>query len=344
MTMRVLVVDDSSFIRRALTRMLVEDAEISVVGEAAHGNEALALLHSRAPDVVTLDLEMPVAGGLATLRRIMEERPTPVVLVSAYTQTNAERTFEALAAGAVDFVDKSAVSMMDVHALRDELIRKVRLAALSRPLAVRPSSAPKRMEEGASRGGVSAIVVGASTGGPAAIQSLVGGLREDFPLPLLAVQHMPARFTRAFAERLKSFSPLGVKEAEDGDRFTSGIFIAPGGSHVGLRRTESGTAVALRAGVPGDIHVPSLDVAAASVASAIGGPVCLVVLTGMGADGLEGARAVRAAGGVVVAQDEASSVIYGMPRAVAQAGLADTVLPLERIPDWLARIARRRRK
>jgi two-component system chemotaxis response regulator CheB len=341
---RVLVVDDSSFIRRALARMFAEEPDIVVVGEAAHGRDALELVHDLSPDVVTLDLEMPVAGGLDTLRRIMADNPTPVVLVSAHAQTNAERTFEALAAGAVDFVDKSAVSMMDVHALRDELVRKVRVAASSSPLP-RPAvaAAPKRAEETAAVMPPTAVIVGASTGGPAAIQTFVGGLREDFPLPVLVVQHMPGRFTRAFAERLDSIGPLRVKEAEDGDRFAAGVFIAPGGFHVELRRAEAQTMLALRPGERADLHVPSIDVAAVSAVKAIGATVCLVVLTGMGADGLAGAKAVNAAGGVVVAQDEASSVIYGMPRAVAEANLADAVMPIERLAPWLSRVARRRR-
>jgi two-component system chemotaxis response regulator CheB len=342
MTIRVLVVDDSSFIRRAVVRMLAEDAGISVVGQAAHGTEAIALVHACAPDVITLDLEMPEVGGLDTLRRIMAERPTPIVLLSVHARVDAARTLEALAAGAVDFVDKSAVSPMGVHALGSELIRKVRLAASSRagaPAAASMSS--RRAEEGVGPSGVGAIVVGASTGGPAAIQRLLGRLPGDFPLPVLVVQHMPAPFTRAFAERLGACGALPAKEAEDGDPFRSGIFVAPGGRHVELRRGEPGLVIAVTRGVPGDLHVPSLDVAATSAANARGPAVCLVVLTGMGSDGLEGARAVRARGGVVVAQDEESSVIYGMPRAVVRAGLADSVLPLERIADLLVRVGRR---
>ncbi|HEY2512325.1 MAG TPA: chemotaxis-specific protein-glutamate methyltransferase CheB [Polyangiaceae bacterium] len=341
MTIRVVVVDDSSFVRRAISRMLSEEDDISVVGVAAHGNDALELVRSRAPDVVTLDLEMPIAGGLDTLRKIMAERPTPVVLVSAHTHSDAARTLEGLAAGAVDFVDKSAVSLMDVHALRDELVHKVRLAAQSRPrpFALAPSS--RAGGEALGQREVGAVVLGASTGGPAAIQTLIARLPSDSPLPLLIVQHMPGGFTRAFAERLNSVCALPVKEAADGDRFERGVFVAPGGFQVEVRRAGAALRLALRPGGASDLHVPSIDVAAVSAASARGPAACLVVLTGMGSDGLAGARAVREAGGVVVAQDEASSVIYGMPRVIAQAGLADGVLSLERIGDWMARLANR---
>ena len=344
MSIRVVVVDDSSFVRRAISRMLSEEDDIAVVGVAAHGNDALDLIRSHTPDVVTLDLEMPIAGGLDTLRRIMAVRPTPVVLVSAHTQTDAARTLEGLAAGAVDFVDKSAVSLMEVHALRDELVRKVRLASQSRPREIAPAPASRTSDEGLAQREFGAVILGASTGGPAAIQCLAGRLRGDFPLPVLVVQHMPGGFTRAFAERLNSLCALPVKEAEDGDRFDSGVFVAPGGSHVEVRRVGASMRLALRPGSSGDLHVPSIDVAAASVAGARGAAACLVVLTGMGSDGLAGARAVREAGGAVIAQDEASSIIYGMPRAVARAGLADSMLSLDRIGDWLARLAPRRQR
>ena len=333
-TIRVLVVDDSSFIRRAVTRMLGEDTTISIVGQAAHGGEAIDLVHSCAPDVIMLDLEMPGVGGLDTLRRIMAERPTPVVLLSVHAHVDAEKTLVALAAGRSTSSTSRASPAWTSTASARSSIRKVRLAARSRPLAT-TAPAPGRADAGVGSSGVGVVVLGASTGGPVAIQRLLGRLPRDFPLPLLAVQHMPAGFTRAFAERLDALGALTVKEAEDGQPFGRGVLVAPGGRHVELRRTDSGMAIALTPGGPADLHVPSLDIAAISAATARGSAACLVVLTGMGSDGLEGARAVRAAGGVVVVQDEASSVIYGMPRAVAQAGLADTVLPLERIPDLL---------
>jgi two-component system chemotaxis response regulator CheB len=343
-TIRVLVVDDSAFIRRAVSRMLAEDPEIAVVGQASNGDEALALVASCSPDVITLDLEMPTVGGLATLRRIMAERPTPVVLLSAHAQADASNTLEALAAGAVDFIDKSAVSPMDVHALGDELIRKVRTAARSRLSAMTTRPPPASLDElTSSASSVSVIVLGASTGGPPAIQLILGRLPADFPIPMLVIQHMPPRFTRAFADRLGTGCALRVKEAAQGDVIAAGtILVAPGGRQLELKRTDARFEVALKQGASLDLHVPSLDATAGSAASILGDGVCFAVLTGMGVDGVEGARAVRKAGGLVVAQDEESSVLYGMPRAVAQAGLANFVLPLERMADLFIRLARRR--
>jgi two-component system chemotaxis response regulator CheB len=301
------------------------------------------LIAAHAPDVVTLDLEMPHVSGIETIHRIMSEHPTPVVLLSSFAQSNAAVTLEALGAGAVDFVDKARVSSMDLYALAEELIRKIKMAARSRPRAVLAvdesapiAAAPRTIE---------VLVVGASTGGPPAIERLVSSLPRAFEVPVLVVQHMPVGFTRAFAERLDARCALDVREAEDGDRVDAGrVLIAPGGRRFGVRRA-AGCVEAVVANAQSDARagvrdpLPSVDAAAVAAASVYGRGTCLAVLTGMGSDGVRGARAVRGAGGLVLAQSEASCVVFGMPRAVIREGLASVTLGIDAMADWLRRIA-----
>jgi two-component system chemotaxis response regulator CheB len=340
-SIRVLVVDDSNFIRRAVTRMLGADPAVSAVESAAHGLEALGKLRDFEPDVVTLDLNMPEVDGLETLRRIMIERPTPVVLLSSYAQSSAARTVEALAAGAVDFVDKSTVGVMDVHSLAGELTRKVKAAASGRVGArAEPKQAGGSPAALATTRRPGAFVIGASTGGPAALQRIFSALPKALAVPVLVVQHMPAGFTGAFAERLDARSPLSVREAETGDRLARGhVLLARGGKNMGLRRTARGPEIILSGGPRRSVHVPSLDFTAQAAAEEIGRGTCLVVLTGMGTDGLEGARAVRAAGGTVITQAERGCVLYGMPRAVVRAGLATATVALDDMAETITRMA-----
>ena len=338
---RVLIVDDSAFMRKALSIMLEGDPEIEVVGTARDGLEAIEKVHELKPDIVTLDVEMPRMDGLTALRRIMREHPVPVIMVSSLTQEGAQATIEALEAGAVDFIPKqhSYVSI-EISRIRAELLEKIKTIARTRPLltprratGVSPETLPAlRFRE------ARAIAIGVSTGGPRALQQVIPTLPDDLPVPVLIVQHMPPHFTRSLAERLNSLSTLTVVEAEEGMPLVPGhVFLAPGGRHLVLER-RNGQAPRIRTPVePATLHRPSVDVMFRSVCQTFGGKVLAVVMTGMGRDGLEGARLIKQHGGKVLTQDEATCVVYGMPRAVTEAGLSDAVLPLEQIGPVLAR-------
>ncbi len=338
---RVLIVDDSAFMRKALSIMLEGDPEIKVVGTARDGLEAIEKVHELKPDIVTLDVEMPRMDGLTALRRIMREHPVPVIMVSSLTQEGAQATIEALEAGAVDFIPKqhSYVSI-EISRIRAELLEKIKTIARTRPLLTRRRSAAPgaealptlRFHE------ARAIAIGVSTGGPRALQQVIPTLPADLPVPVLIVQHMPPHFTRSLAERLDSLSPMTVIEAEEGMLLEAGrVFLAPGGRHLVLERRNGHVPVIRTPVEPATLHRPSVDVMFRSVCQLFGGKVLAVVMTGMGRDGLEGARLIKQHGGKVITQDEATCVVYGMPRAVAEAGLSDAVLPLEQIGPMLAR-------
>ena len=341
---RVLVVDDSIFMRKALTMILDEDPEVQVVDAARNGKEALEKVEALQPDVVTMDVEMPVMDGLTALKHIMAKFPRPVVMVSSLTREGAETTIQALQAGAVDFIPKIRNFIgPEGMALKKQLVEKVKAAARARTQALRkrPSlghkpPAPGRMPAVGNLA-PQVIAIGVSTGGPFALQKVIPQLPADFPCPVLIVQHMPPHFTRSLAERLNELSPLCVVEAKQGMLVEAGhVYIAPGGKHM----TVSGrAALTLRISEePAEtLHRPSVDVMFTSVAQAVGRKVLAVVMTGMGKDGLEGARVIKRMGGKVWAQDEASSVVYGMPKAVKEANLADVVLSLEQIPLALAK-------
>ncbi len=337
MTVRVMIVDDSSFVRRAVRRMLATDPELVVVGEASDGRTAVREIVRLAPDVVTLDLRMPGLDGLATLEALRAERPTPVVLLSSYAQADAALTLQALAAGAVDFVDKSRVSAMDVYALAPELAGKLKAAAASRAAAkeeaprwlAAPSPVPPQL-----------IVLGASTGGPAALEIVLRGLPRGLGAAVLVVQHMPRAFTVPLVRRLAAICAAPVSAAQDGELLARGeVAIAPGGHD--LEIVAAGDAWRHRTLPAQGRARPRLDVVLASVAEAAGAAACAVVLTGMGDDGVAGARALRRAGGTVIAEAESTCVVHGMPRAVADAGLATCIAPLGTIAGVLATLAAR---
>jgi len=358
---RVFVVDDSAFVRKALRRVLAADPAIAVVGEAASGAEALARIPAAEPDVVTLDLAMPGPNGLAVLRTLLRERPgLRVLMLSAHTREGAEATLEALAAGAVDFVDKSRFGLMDLDALGRELLERIRAiaggpgsaSAVARVAADGPGgaagddpgAAPAAAHPGADsavaepplprRPAVDLCVIGASTGGPAAIQRLLEPLPADFPLPIAVVQHMPPGFTGPFAARLDGRCRLRVSEAVEGERLQAGrVVIAPAGRHLRERRDLS---LSLSPEPATARHIPSVDVLMLSAARARPGRVLGILLTGMGSDGAEGMAAIRSGGGLTVAEHEASCAVYGMPRAAWERGGVTRLLPLDRIADWLA--------
>ena len=344
---RVLISDDSFFIRATLKRMLEAAEGIEVVGVAADGREAVEKVQALRPDVVTMDVEMPVLDGIAALRRIMDECPTPVLMLSALTEEGAAATLEALDAGAVDFLPKGLErGMSDIGRIRESLVRKVRAcAAVPRRLlspagdADRPRTAAATLGRGRTR----LVAVGASTGGPQAVQRVLTGLPSDLDAAVLVAQHMPVEFTGPFARRLDRLCPLHVAEAADGELVGSGeVRIAPGDRHLIVEPGGAGRVrLRLRREPLDAAFRPCVDLLLSSAGRALGRASLAVVLTGMGCDGLEGARRLKECGGTVVAQDAETSVVYGMPRAVVEAGIADRILPLDRIAPAVAHAAGR---
>jgi two-component system chemotaxis response regulator CheB len=333
---RVLVIDDSAFVRKALDRMLGGAADIEVVGTAADGAEGLDKAKALQPDVVTLDIKMPRLGGLETLRRLMAECPTRVLLLSSLTQEGAEVTLRGLELGALDFVDKSSVQgPMNLLGLADELLTKVRALAAS-PRA-RRQAVPVVAEApvpfaGAPRAEV--VAIGASTGGPAALQEVIPRLPRGFAGAVVVVQHIPKGFSRSLAERLAARSALPVREAENGEVVMPGVvLIAPAGIHTKVRRRGSVVRVVLDEEPSSTLHRPSVDVMMASLARAYGEKVLGVVLTGMGSDGTAGLAAIKEAGGRTLAESEESCVIYGMPKAAVEAGVVQHSVHLLRVAD-----------
>ncbi len=339
----VLVVDDSAFMRKALSMMLERDPEVRVVDTARDGQQAIEKVRALDPDVVTMDVEMPRMDGLTALRRIMDEAPRPVLMISSVTREGAAATVEAMEAGAVGFIPKqrSRVSLK-ITEIEQELIDRIKSAARSNLRALRPaprsrSSIRRHTASRLSFPQARIIVIGVSTGGPFALQHVIPALPADLPVPVAVVQHMPPHFTRSLAERLDAKSALHVAEAEDGMPVEPGrVLIAAGGRHLVFRSGARGM-IARTPEEPTDtLHRPSVDVMFASANERYGGRVLGLVMTGMGKDGLEGARAIKESGGRIVAQDEETSVVYGMPRAVAEANLADCVLPMSDLADALA--------
>ena len=349
--LRVLVVDDSGFFRRRIVEILEGDTKLEVVGTAANGQEAVRQVMALKPDVVTMDIEMPVMDGITAVRRIMALRPTAVLMFSSLTYEGAQATLDALEAGALDFLPKrfdefsrdkeeakrtlrNRVRAIGLEGLRMQQAPAPGTAASARPGPAAPAA--PRPQPVARKGDFRVVAIGSSTGGPVALQQVLSGLPAGFPLPILLIQHMPASFTPAFAERLNQQCRIRVKEAEDGEALQPGTaYLAPGGRQLAVE--SDGPRVALRVyDDPGQHYRPSVDLAFHSVARSFHGKVLAIVLTGMGADGREGARQLKQGGASVWAQDEASSVIYGMPGAVADAGLADEILPLARIGPQLA--------
>ncbi len=332
---RVLVVDDSPFVRQALTRMLAGAPDVEVVGAAVDGQDGLEKALRLRPDVITLDVRMPRMDGLAALTRIMAECPTRVLLLSSATQEGADITLRGLELGAMDFVDKSSVQgQMNLLALNDELLAKIRALASSPRLPaptgrLEPARAPRRR-----RARAEVVVIGTSTGGPSALQAIIPRLPAGLSAPVLVVQHMPVGFTRPLAERLAGRSSMPVREAENGEPVTAGtVLIAPAGQHMKLRRRGRHTRVWLDDEPGGALHRPSADVLMASAARHYGARTLGVVLTGMGNDGVEGLRAIRAAGGRTLAESEDTCIIYGMPRAAVEAGVVDATVALDRVAE-----------
>jgi len=331
---RVFVVDDSPFIRKALTRALGAAGDIRVCGEARSAEEALRLVPDANPDVVTLDVAMEGMDGLAALRGLLAWKPSmPVIMLSAHTGKGAAATLEALSLGAVDVIDKGDFNLMDLEGLGKRTIEKIRLWRGGR--RVTPSTAgDDPLPRGLPDASASALcVIGASTGGPPALQRLLEKLPVDFPLPIVIAQHMPPGFTKPFAERLNGVCDLRVREAVDGDRVERGTaLIAPAGRHARITRRLT---VAL-SDEPSDApHRPSIDLLMSSATVARPGRVLGILLTGMGDDGADGMALIRAQGGITIGESEESCVVFGMSRAANERGAVGHLLPLAHIAGWL---------
>ncbi|GBC93926.1 Chemotaxis response regulator protein-glutamate methylesterase [bacterium HR15] len=352
---RVLVVDDSLFMRRMISELLTRDPDIEVVGAARDGQEGLELARQLKPDVITLDVEMPLMDGITMLERLMQEQPTPVVMVSSLTREGAEITLQCLERGAIDFVTKpSGAISLDLYKVSSQIIEKVKTAArvprhrlrahFERPmLGSAPFSEPKitpNSSAGASPSKFRSVetcplvVIGASTGGPRALSVLISQLPSDLIVPMLIIQHMPEGFTRSFAERLDKLTHLRVREAQEGDRIEAGMaYLAPGGHHLQVRRGGS-----LHLSTEPPLHGvrPAVDITLLSLAQNYSGKLVVAILTGMGNDGAMGVRALHAKGARILAEDERSCVVFGMPRAAIQTGCVHRVVPIEQMATAIA--------
>lgn len=356
---RVLIVDDSPFMRKALERMLTTE-DIQVIGSARDGEDALEKIPQLKPDIVTLDVEMPRMDGLACLKRIMADFPLPVLMVSSLTQEGATATLEALAAGALDFIPKeTSLASTSILQIQQDLQEKVRKLARSprfrkaapRPAASAPPAAPGARpalqappRPAAAGAGLAAspvaevLAIGCSTGGPKALQDLLPGLPKSLPVPVLIVQHMPASFTKPFAERLNGLCQVAVKEAEHGEPARPGtVYIAPGGLHLNYRQRGAQPYLELNPEPASSLHRPSVDVMFLSLAQECTKQLLAVILTGMGNDGAKGMEALKAKGAHTLAEAEESCVVYGMPRAAFERGCVDQVAPLPEMAPILRR-------
>jgi two-component system chemotaxis response regulator CheB len=342
-TPRAVVVDDSHFMRTMLSDML-EDGGVNVVDTAADGAEAVTAVVDHEPDVVTMDLQMPEVDGLEAVERIMDERPTPILMLSAHTADGADVTFEALEKGAVDFFTKPGGEVSTrMSSKEDQLVRKVHAVAKAdvsggrTPPSDRRSRPTATEPEGSDYAEGATVVIASSTGGPTVVERVVGALPRDAEFRILVVQHMPDAFTARFADRLDAASEYDVREASDGDRIGGGeALVAPGGKHLVVAGAGGGRLrVKLTEDRPEHGVRPAADVTMRSAAETVEGPLVGVVLTGMGADGADGVAAIGDAGGHVIAQDEASSAVFGMPKRAVERGCVDDVLPGSDVPDGI---------
>ena len=334
---RTLVVDDSAFMRRAIRRMLEADPQITVVGCASGGREGLELVERERPDVVTLDVEMPDIDGLTVLRRIMAERPTPVLMLSSLTTRGSHTALQALKLGAADVLAKDASYVsLSIGEIEAELRARVKAIARQRgtdAVVPKPASTDREMPRLRATG-LDAVVIGSSTGGPPVLERLIHALPAGFRVPVVVAQHMPAVFTKSLAERLDGICAVRVMHAEDGMALERGtVYIAPGGLLTGIRkRGVARWVMSVREDDGSHLYKPSVDYLFASAAEAMRRRVLGIVLTGMGEDGRIGAGALREQGGAILSQESASCVVYGMPRAVDKAGLSQA----SGTPDELA--------
>ena len=370
---KILVVDDSAFMRKVLSDLFKSQPDFEVVDIGRNGAEAVEKVKQHSPDVVTLDVEMPVMDGLTALEQIMAVKPTPVVMVSSLTKAGADATIKALSLGAVDFVAKSAGSISRIDEIEKDLLQKCREAAgvsgnrlRATVAAVKPVILPEQTAPAAPEKplmvekvltvdkaapsmtrttSVSSVIsgvddwivaIGTSTGGPRALQEVLTRLPGNLPCPTVIVQHMPPGFTKSLAERLNTLSELTVKEAADNDKLVAGtVYIAPGDFHLTLRRETSGTYVKLNKDPAIGGLRPAVDPMMVSVAETYGTKAVGVILTGMGHDGAKGMKAIKRLQGRTIAEDQSTSVVFGMPKAAIEAGVVDSILPLQQVAEGI---------
>lgn len=340
---KVLIVDDSSLVRKIITDILEKESDITVVGTANNGKTAIFRNQELDPDVITMDIEMPILDGLAALKHIMGTKPKPVIMMSVLTQHGADATFKALDLGAVDFVPKpSSLLSMTIEEIGDLLVKKIRSVSkskinvhkLSADIAFEPSKAPYKgvMRESSEK----IVAIGTSTGGPSALINVFKKFPDKFPSPVLVVQHMPEGFTTAFSKRLDDSSNLSVKEAEDGDDVLPGHgYVAPGHSHMALVRRGDKYKLRVFKAEKVSGHMPSIDVLFNSVAEFAAGRSVGVIMTGMGRDGADGLLKIKKTGSHTIAQNEETSVVYGMNRVAVEIGAVDEIVSLVNITDQI---------
>jgi two-component system chemotaxis response regulator CheB len=334
---RVLVVDDSAYVRKTVSAMLGRSPFVEVVGTARDGAEGLELARELKPDVITCDLNMPVMDGVAFVREQMRRQPIPIIVVSIAAESG-EQALAALDAGAIDFVQKpTALATEKLGDMAEDLLSKVKAAARARArVLIRPvpQAAPAILTVPPLQNAVDIVVMGISTGGPQGLKQVIPQIPPDFPVPIAMVLHMPVGYTKSYAQKLAEVSRIRVVEAADGDEIVAGTaYLAAAGRHLVFRRSAHRVSAELTLRPLDTPHRPSVDVLFQSAAEVYGGRVLGVVMTGMGSDGKEGAAWIKARGGSILAESEDTCVVYGMPRSVIEAGLADAIVPLDRMAE-----------
>lgn len=352
MKIKVLVVDDSAFMRKVIADMISSDDGMEVVGTAKNGEEALQLIVSLKPAVVTMDIEMPKMDGLTALKQIMEVSPMPVIMLSSLTTNGAVETLKALDYGAFDFITKpTSLIKVSTPEVREELLNKIRIASrtkVNKPSLldrrVRPAPVIQKSDQSRTKNlGLKTkfkklIAIGTSTGGPRALQDVIPYIPRDIDAGILIVQHMPPGFTKSLAERLDGMSQIQVKEAEDGDIISAGVaYLAPGDSHVKVTKQAGQYVIKLDNGERVSGHKPSVDAMMYSIADLNERDVIGVIMTGMGADGADGLSRVKANHGYIIAQDEESCVVFGMPKSTIKLGVVDKVVSLNNIANEIVK-------
>jgi two-component system chemotaxis response regulator CheB len=342
--------------RKSLSLMLESDPGIKVIGTARNGLEGYELAVKEKPDIVTLDIEMPIMDGLTCLRKIMQDAPTSVLTVSSLTTEGAESTMKALEYGAVDFIPKGMshvnIGIIDV---KTDLINKVKEIYKQKTIQERFKKLKSKNTNSISSApvintkipsyGFKAVGLGISTGGPLSLQKVIPLIEENFKLPMFIVQHMPPKFTKSLADRLNGLSRVNVKEAENNETVQNGtVYIAPGGFHMTVEKNGAGNKIKIADKPAETLHRPSVDVMLNSVIDVYGKSALGIIMTGMGKDGSEGIKKLKSLGGYCVAQDEATCVVYGMPRAVVENGTADAVLPLDKISEIINQVGQNGRR